>query len=96
MFASVHTNMALEMVYWLQKTNFAGHVYFDTFPRYLYNTKYQSQDRKSRGVLASAYPSGVVPRFAQRLICAGYGDSRDIILCPQHHTFPTPVCSQIA
>lgn len=33
MFASVHTNMALEMVYWLQRTKFAGHVYFDTFPR---------------------------------------------------------------
>ena len=33
MFGSVHTNMALEMVYWLQKTHFAGHVYFDTFPR---------------------------------------------------------------
>jgi len=28
--------MALEMVYWLQRTKFAGHVYFDTFPRSIY------------------------------------------------------------
>eukprot|EP00283_Hemiselmis_rufescens_P014056 CAMPEP_0173466676 /NCGR_PEP_ID=MMETSP1357-20121228/73733_1 /TAXON_ID=77926 /ORGANISM="Hemiselmis rufescens, Strain PCC563" /LENGTH=308 /DNA_ID=CAMNT_0014434749 /DNA_START=20 /DNA_END=946 /DNA_ORIENTATION=- len=33
MFGSVHTNMAFELVYWLQKTKFAGHIYFDTFPR---------------------------------------------------------------
>eukprot|EP00965_Chrysotila_dentata_P216118 6189181-Pleurochrysis_carterae.AAC.1 len=25
--------MALEFVHWLQKTNFDGHIYFDTFPR---------------------------------------------------------------
>jgi len=33
MFGSVHSNMALELVYWLQRTDFKGHVYFDTFPR---------------------------------------------------------------
>jgi sugar phosphate isomerase/epimerase len=33
MFGSVHPLMALEFVRWLQKTNFKGHVYFDTFPR---------------------------------------------------------------
>ncbi|KAJ1491714.1 xylose isomerase-like protein, partial [Baffinella frigidus] len=32
-FGSVHPHMALEFVRWLQKTNFAGHIYFDTFPR---------------------------------------------------------------
>ena len=30
---SVHPHMALEFVRWLQKTDFSGHVYFDTFPR---------------------------------------------------------------
>ena len=30
---SVHPHMALEFVRWLQKTDFRGHVYFDTFPR---------------------------------------------------------------
>mmetsp|Transcript_3853 Transcript_3853/g.11387 ORF Transcript_3853/g.11387 Transcript_3853/m.11387 type:complete len:187 (-) Transcript_3853:134-694(-) len=30
---SVHPHMALELVRWLQKTDFSGHVYFDTFPR---------------------------------------------------------------
>mmetsp|Transcript_37789 Transcript_37789/g.93942 ORF Transcript_37789/g.93942 Transcript_37789/m.93942 type:complete len:187 (+) Transcript_37789:1-561(+) len=30
---SVHPHMALECVRWLQKTKFAGHIYFDTFPR---------------------------------------------------------------
>eukprot|EP00961_Rhodomonas_salina_P009880 133130-Rhodomonas_salina.1 len=25
--------MALELVYWLRKTQYKGHVYFDTFPR---------------------------------------------------------------
>ena len=33
MFGSVHRNMALELVLWLQKTDFKGHIYFDTFPR---------------------------------------------------------------
>ncbi len=33
MFGSVHTNMALELVYWLQRVKFDGRVYFDTFPR---------------------------------------------------------------
>jgi len=33
MFGSVHPLMALEFVRWLQKTRFAGHIYFDTFPR---------------------------------------------------------------
>ncbi|KAJ1460296.1 Ribokinase-like protein [Pelagophyceae sp. CCMP2097] len=32
-FGSVHPLMALEMTLWLVKTNFPGHVYFDTFPR---------------------------------------------------------------
>jgi len=30
---SVHPHMALEFVRWLQKTDFQGHIYFDTFPR---------------------------------------------------------------
>ena len=33
MFGSVHPRMALEIMYQLQKTNFTGHVYFDTFPQ---------------------------------------------------------------
>jgi sugar/nucleoside kinase (ribokinase family)/sugar phosphate isomerase/epimerase len=33
MFGSVHPRMALEIMYQLQKTNFNGHVYFDTFPQ---------------------------------------------------------------
>jgi len=33
MFGSVHPRMALELVYWLRKTQYKGHVYFDTFPR---------------------------------------------------------------
>ena len=33
MFGSVHPEMALEFVRWLQKVGFSGHVYFDTFPR---------------------------------------------------------------
>ncbi|CAK0890887.1 unnamed protein product [Prorocentrum cordatum] len=32
MFGSVHPLMALEFVMWLQKTDYKGHVYFDTFP----------------------------------------------------------------
>jgi hypothetical protein len=33
MFGSVHPRMALEIMYQLQKTNFTGHIYFDTFPQ---------------------------------------------------------------
>ncbi len=33
MFGSVHPLMALELCVWLVKTNFKGHIYFDTFPR---------------------------------------------------------------
>uniref|UniRef100_A0A0G4H920 Ribokinase n=1 Tax=Chromera velia CCMP2878 TaxID=1169474 RepID=A0A0G4H920_9ALVE len=33
MAASVHPLMALELVYWLQKGGYEGHIYFDTFPR---------------------------------------------------------------
>ena len=33
MFGSVHSNLALEFVRWLQKVRFDGHIYFDTFPR---------------------------------------------------------------
>jgi ribokinase len=33
MFASVHPGMALELMTWLQRTDFKGHLYFDTFPR---------------------------------------------------------------
>jgi sugar/nucleoside kinase (ribokinase family)/sugar phosphate isomerase/epimerase len=33
MFGSVHPRMALEVVYQLQKINFRGHIYFDTFPQ---------------------------------------------------------------
>jgi sugar phosphate isomerase/epimerase len=33
MLGSVHGAMALEMVVWLIKTRYDGHVYFDTFPR---------------------------------------------------------------
>lgn len=32
-FGSVHRAQALELVYYLVKTGYAGHVYFDTFPR---------------------------------------------------------------
>lgn len=32
-FGSVHPGMALELCYWLQRVNYDGHVYFDTFPR---------------------------------------------------------------
>ena len=33
MFGSVHPNIALEVIYQLRKSNFAGHLYFDTFPQ---------------------------------------------------------------
>ena len=33
MLGSVHGAMALELVVWLVKTGYAGHIYFDTFPR---------------------------------------------------------------
>ena len=32
MFGSVHPRMALEFVWWLQRTEYDGHIYFDTFP----------------------------------------------------------------
>ena len=32
-FGSVHPSAALEVVLWLIKTDFKGHIYFDTFPR---------------------------------------------------------------
>ena len=33
MFGSVHPNMALEIMFYLQKVNYSGHLYFDTFPQ---------------------------------------------------------------
>lgn len=33
MFGSVHPSMALEIMYQLRRTGFAGHIYFDTFPQ---------------------------------------------------------------
>jgi sugar phosphate isomerase/epimerase len=33
MFGSVHPSMALEVMYQLRRTGFAGHFYFDTFPQ---------------------------------------------------------------
>jgi xylose isomerase len=33
MFGSVHPSMALEIMYQLKRTNFCGHLYFDTFPQ---------------------------------------------------------------
>ena len=33
MFGSINTLSALELVIWLIKTNYDGHIYFDTFPR---------------------------------------------------------------
>mmetsp|Transcript_22917 Transcript_22917/g.62851 ORF Transcript_22917/g.62851 Transcript_22917/m.62851 type:complete len:257 (-) Transcript_22917:283-1053(-) len=33
MFGSVHRAMALELMVWLRRTHFQGHLYFDTFPR---------------------------------------------------------------
>jgi len=33
MFGSVHPLMALEFLSWLQRTSYAGHIYFDVFPR---------------------------------------------------------------
>lgn len=32
-FGSIHSLAALEFVLWLIKTNYSGHIYFDTFPR---------------------------------------------------------------
>ena len=32
-FGSVHRSMALELMLWLRRTCFRGHLYFDTFPR---------------------------------------------------------------
>ena len=32
-FGSLSPKQSLEFVYWLIKTNFNGHIYFDTFPR---------------------------------------------------------------
>lgn len=32
-FGSVHPLMAREFIYWLRRSAFGGHVYFDTFPR---------------------------------------------------------------
>lgn len=32
MFASVHGLMALEVVFWLQRSGYEGYIYFDTFP----------------------------------------------------------------
>ena len=32
-FGSVHRSMALELMLWLRRTRFRGHLYFDTFPR---------------------------------------------------------------
>lgn len=33
MFGSVHSLGALELIRWLQRVKFDGHIYFDTFPR---------------------------------------------------------------
>jgi len=33
MFGSIHSSMALEFIYWLQRVQYDGHIYFDTFPR---------------------------------------------------------------
>lgn len=33
MFGSIHPGMALEILFQLRKTNFDGHIYFDTFPQ---------------------------------------------------------------
>jgi len=33
MFGSIHPNMALEAIYYLQKIGYRGHLYFDTFPQ---------------------------------------------------------------
>lgn len=30
---TVHPNLTLEFIYWLQRTDYRGHIYFDTFPR---------------------------------------------------------------
>jgi len=32
MFGTVHSTMALELMYWLQQIDYQGHLYFDTFP----------------------------------------------------------------
>ncbi|KAG7668529.1 hypothetical protein KSW81_005293 [Nannochloris sp. 'desiccata'] len=32
-FGAVNPRMALELVFWLQKVNYQGHIYFDTFPK---------------------------------------------------------------
>merc|ERR550532_3500451 len=33
MFGAVHSVMALELMYWLQRIEYKGHLYMDTFPR---------------------------------------------------------------
>lgn len=33
MFGSIHPNMALEAIFYLQKIGYSGHLYFDTFPQ---------------------------------------------------------------
>ena len=33
MFGSVHSAMSVEVMYWLQRVGYSGHLYFDTFPR---------------------------------------------------------------
>lgn len=37
-FGSVHATGALELVAWLQKVRFDGHIYWDTFPRWVGRT----------------------------------------------------------
>ena len=32
-FGSIHTSMAIELIFWLKKIKYDGSIYFDTFPK---------------------------------------------------------------
>ena len=32
-FGAINSIMAMELVHWLKKVNYDGHIYYDTFPR---------------------------------------------------------------
>jgi hypothetical protein len=61
--------MALEMVYWLQRTKFAGHVYFDTFPRSVHNLTLTDPKRVVSTIVCGPlggiypYPSQFMARY---------------------------------
>lgn len=70
-FGSVHPNAALEFVLWLLKTDFKGHIYFDTFPRNEdpvreceYNIRaFKKMYAKAMKLLSKEYDSGVLEKI---------------------------------